>query len=216
MRFLFFLLVPFCALGQDRKDFANVIATHAVKTSPLHLANFYPTIQIAYEFKVGQRTTFQADLGYVLPWHGNDAEFKDKRGFKVKLEPRYYLLANAKNNLSLYLAAEAYLNYVNFDREDVVEECFDLDCQHTYSRRYFYRVRYREPGFGVKFGFQKYFSDFLIDINTGWAIRFVSYHKPGAAPSFAEDEVEWFEVPNEKNRTALMPLIGMRVGYRIK
>jgi len=204
---LFLLVVSDC-FGQE--------STHAIKFSPFHLIGFYPTIQLAYERGLTDNFSLQGEVGYVLRYKSDDIEFKDKRGIKLKVEPRFHLLPDIYRERSSYIAGEIYLNAINFDRQEWRTECFDVECQNNYLQRYDYLVRYREMGFGFKYGFARYFDDFIVDLNCGWAVRFVDYKKPDLLRQFLEEESEWFEIPNERKRVGFMPLVGIRFGYRLQ
>lgn len=184
----------------------KIKARHYVKFGPLHFANFYPTIQLAYEYRWNKSFSVQADVGYVLSYN-NDERFINMRGLKLKPEFRYYV-ANTDEKQPFYLAIEPYLHMVNFDRDGSTVECFDAECTQTYSRRYFYTVKYREQGFAVKAGLTWYSGHFLIDLNWGLRVRNINYIKP------AFDENFFLAIPNEQKRVGMLPLMGLRVGWR--
>jgi hypothetical protein len=213
-----FLLISANCLAQDSLLFPKVIPVHAIKFSPFHLVNFYPTVQVAYEHRIEENVSVQFDVGYVVRNEGwVDPEFRDKRGFKVKVESRFYFSPNPSGTRASYIAPEIYFNAVDFDRTDSRVECYDLDCQITYTRTYYYKVRYREPGFGCKVGFVRYFGDFIIDLNAGLAIRFVDYKKPLLPREFNQpEEGVFFDIPNERKRIGRTPLLGIRFGYRFQ
>jgi hypothetical protein len=220
-RSLFFLLVVFSsrANAQDSLLYPMLVPHHAVKISPFHLVSFYPTIQLAYEVKMARRATIQLEGGYVLDYPTNiNDDYRDKRGVKAKLELHYYMLPSRRANLVYYGALELYWNAVDFDRLTTQTECFDANCNHTFTRQYWYTVNYREPGFGFKLGFVKYFSDFFMDINSGWGVRFITYSsEPEMSFGPVTDVMGWQSFsPNEEDRTALSPIVGMRFGYRIR
>ena len=216
--FWYALFFTTSVFAQDSLLYESLIPRHAVKISPLHLFSFYPTIQLAYEFKIVRRITAQLEGGYVLNYKINDnTEYQDKRGAKAKLELHYYMLPSQRAKLIFYGATEIYWNAVNFDRLTSQVECFDIECNHVYTRQYTYKVTYREPGFGFKLGFIKYFSDFFMDINSGWAVRFISYEDPFTATEFVNDVAAWaFPIPNEEDRVTLSPIVGVRFGYRLR
>ncbi len=220
IRPLLFLLVIISTecIAQDSLLYQSFIPRHAVKISPFHLLSFYPTIQLAYEVKIAKRLSFQIEGGYVINYKVNvDPEYQNKRGGKGKLELHYYMLPSTRAQLIFYGAAELYYNAVDFDRRVTREECFNTDCNQRITRQYTTKVMYREPGIGLKMGFVKYFSDFFIDINSGWAIRFISYtESENIRNFFNNDNMRWLNIPNEEDRVALAPIIGIRLGYRLK
>ncbi len=205
--------------AQDELTVDMLVPDKAIKVSPLHLINFYPTVQVAYEQKILKRLTAQLDAGYVVRYTNavTNSEFKDKRGVKGKLEARYYFWGRADKRKLYYAAAEGYMNVVNFDREDSRTECFDLECTNTFRRIYDYKVEYREQGFSLKAGMLKYFSKrIMFDINSGFTLRFVRYNKPNLIPEFSEDAEFFLDIPNENNRITVSPNLGVRFGYRLK
>lgn len=188
------------------------IRSHAIKWSPYHLINFYPTIQVAYEYQWHPQFSLQADVGYVVKYQfvkypfRND-RFIDKRGIKLKTEFRYYLNEHTGGDNS-YLSVEPYQNIINFDRRVTRTECFDLECTILYSKQYLYKVRYRETGISIKYGLIERVGRFFLDINFGLCLRNVNYKKPGF------DQQRWFPIPNEEKRLVIGPVVGIRLGYR--
>lgn len=198
-------------------DTAHLVPRHAIRFSPFHLINFYPTIQVSYETRLYDSFTLQVEGGYVLPRSFEEADpfFFNKRGYKAKVEVRRYFWGG-KRGWIFYGAPELYVNRVDFDRETTRTECFDQQCQSIFTRNYNYEVFYREKGIALKAGFVKYFSRFLLDVNTGWMVRVIRYDDDLKNKSGVDEYYAWFNVPNEKSRTAVSPVLGIRIGYRIR
>jgi Protein of unknown function (DUF3575) len=211
------LLISSLSFGQDSL-FRKLIPRHTVKFSPNHLINFYPTIQFAYEVRIKSRFSVQLDGGYVLNFNvNNNTEYQNKRGIKAKVEMRYYFFPSERSTLVYYGAVELYRNVINFDRQLTTQECFDLACNHTYSRQRDYTVNYRETGFGLKIGFTKYFHRFLIDLNSGWIVGFPRYADPYADAGFDDVITGWTPfIIDETQRVTFLPVLGVRFGYRIQ
>lgn len=202
--------------SQAKLDSIKQEVHHIVKLSPFHVLNFYPTLQFAYELQWHPRFSLQADIGYVLNFNNVNERFINKRGVKLKTEFRYYLDYNSRELLH-YFAAEPYQNIINFDRRETQTECFDIECMIIYSKQYFYKVRYRESGFSLKYGIMRERKRIVFDINFGLTLRFVNYKKPDIPRGFNEfDNVGWFSIPNERKRVTVGPALGLRMGYRIK
>jgi hypothetical protein len=224
MRFLFFFLLVISGAALRAQDDAltvdMLVPDKAIKISPLHLINFYPTVQVAYEQKILDRITAQLDIGFVVHYKNTtnpNTQFKDKRGVKGKLEARYYFWGRTDKRKLYYVSGEGYMNAVDFDRQDTRTLCYDLDCTSLYRETYDYKVEYREQGFSVKAGMLKYFSKrILFDINSGFTLRFVNYKKPNLIPGFNEDTMFFLDIPNETKRVAFSPNLGVRFGYRLK
>ena len=211
---LLFLMLATATFAQDSLHYESIIPGHAIRFSPFHLLNFYPTIQLSYEKKINGKYTAHLEGGYVLHYNSsNDTRFKDKRGVKIKFEPRYYFWGRVDRTKLYYAAVELYWNAINFDRAASRTECFDLDCTNQFIRYYDYKIRYRENGIGLKLGIVKYFSDFLIDVNSGWMIRNIHYYYPEAEGQGWETEWIFFAIPNERDRIVPCPVIGIRIGY---
>ena len=206
--------VAFC---QQPPTESALVPHTAVKVSPLHLLNFYPTIELSLEQRILPRFTTQVEAGYVLDYNANiHRDFQDKRGVKLKLEGRYYFGSVSDPNKIYYGAIEAYTNLINFDRYASGTECFDLECEHLYRREYDYKVSYREYGLSFKAGVLRYFgSSIFMDLNGGITLRNVRYNEPARPRAFAEnDEFSFFQIPNENDRVAFSPNLGLRFGYR--
>ncbi|HMQ00291.1 MAG TPA: hypothetical protein PKC24_10965 [Cyclobacteriaceae bacterium] len=185
----------------------------------MHLINFYPSIQLSSEYQVSPKTTLQTGLGYVFDNSFGDERFQNKRGIKARQEIRRYYDLYHKSDQAYYFSLELYLNAVNFNRSEWRTECFDLDCNILFNRRYNYVVRYREHGLSIRNGFIKYLSaNIFIDLAFGATLRFIDYRKPNLPPAFNEDEFwGWFiEIPNERKRTSLAPALTCKLAYRFK
>ncbi len=221
----FFSFSHFC-FSQDSlrlkppDEYVYLVPRHAVKLSALHPLFFYPTVQVAYEFKLSSRYTLQADAGYVFNHRENDPEFQNKRGTKLKVELRHYLHPDLHFNDINYYSIEPYVHIVNFDRQETVSECFDVDCTILYSRKYSYKVLYREAGLAFKYGYLKYYNRLIVDFNLGLALRFVNYIKPdlpSSNQSFQDDiAIFSWDIPNENKRIAVGPVLDLRFGYRLR
>lgn len=217
--FVFSLLATIAttAFTQDSLTVTMLIPDKAIKISPLHLMNFYPTIEVSYEQKVLPAVTLQLELGYVLDYGDRrNGEFADMRGIKTKLEGRYYFWGRTDRMKMYYLSLEPYVNVINFDRLDSRRECFDLECNHVYTREYFYKMEYREQGVSIKAGLIRYYGPkFFFDINSGFTFRNIQYTEPdNLIREF--DDWAFAEVPNEDDRVAISPSLGVRLGYRLK
>ena len=214
-QYVFGQFIPLDSLKRETYVPASII-----KFSPFHVVNFYPTIEISYEFKLKGRFTMQAEGGYVLNYDGaGDTDFMNKRGFKAKLEERFYLVYFDRHPGNFYLAAETYYNYVNFDRQEEVRDCFDNNCQFPFTRKSTFLMRYREYGESVKWGWIKYWSRFVLDLNAGWTVRVVRYER--AIPQSGLNSNDFVldlgvDTPNERDRTTIGPNLGIRIGYRFK
>lgn len=210
------ILVEACAFAQKEYPTEALVPDIAVRFSPAHLINFYPTVQFAFERRIGKKLTAQIDLGYVFQNKLETDDFGNMEGYKVKVEPRYYIIGGGKNRKRiLYGALELYRNSVNFDRKDWRQECMDPECNIQYTRRYHYAVTYRENGFSLKCGIMRYIHNFFIDVNSGWGIRFIDYDHPALTPEFFADAL-FLDIPNETDRVALTPVLGIRLGYRFR
>lgn len=192
----------------------NAIPGHVVKASPLHLLNFYPSVQLGYEANVYRHFSVFAEGGVVVGLHDQNERFLNKRGMKLKLEPRYYYSISRNGRILWYGATEFYFNQVKFDRRTIQRECFDRDCQFPFERQYILPGRYREFGFGLKGGMTIVFNRVLLDLNTGFGLRNIDYTLPQTS-TLIDDIDGWGAIPNEKDRIAVTPLLGIRIGYRL-
>ena len=212
------ILTSTSLLAQEWDSTRTAVPVHAIKVSPLHLLNFYPTIEVSYEQKILPRFTLQAEGGYVLDYpNGEDELYQHKRGVKLKLEGRYYLGPIMRDKI-YYVAIEPYANVINFDRYGAVEECFDVECRHPYTRQIFFKVKYRERGGSLKIGvFWNLGSNFFLDMSIGATLRDVIYEEPLLHREVGLNwERSFIEIPNEDDRVAGAPYMGMRFGYRFK
>lgn len=204
--------------GKDSLTMAMLVPQQAVKFSPLHLINFYPTIELSFEQKIASQVTLQLEAGYVLNYNNDwNEDFIDKRGVKLKVESRYYFFGRQDRRKIYYLAGEAYANIINFDRRNRREECFDLNCDHAFIRYENAKMAYREKGFTVKAGFVKYLGKtFFFDFSGGWTVRDIEYRELTNILSDDFNRWDFFEIPNEADRVAISPNFGARIGYRFR
>lgn len=200
----------------------TAVPRHAVRISPLHLANFYPTIQTGYETRLYGKLTGYLEGGYVVDISQNETgEYANMRGFKLKIEPRYYFFESVNDRVTFYGALELYGNRVDFDRNETVIECYDEGCVHQYRRQRSYVVKYREKGFVLKWGMMLYIKRFFFDLNAGMGVRGIDYIKPEIVqqPEAVDDMLGFSEFafqPIEEKRTVPGLALGMRLGYRIR
>jgi hypothetical protein len=217
---LVFLAAPLLGYAQREKDsltMAMLVPQQAIKFSPLHLINFYPTVEFSFEQKITSQVTLQAEFGYVLNYSNEwNEDFIDKRGAKIKLEGRYYFFGRTDRKKIYYIAGESYVNLVNFERSRRIRECFDLECEHEFMRDITYTMKYREKGFTIKAGLVWYAGKFMFDFSSGWTVRGIEYREPAGIPTDFSDDWIFFEIPNEDDRIALSPNIGIRLGYRLR
>lgn len=202
----------------------RMVPRHAIKWSPFHAVSFFPTLQIAYEVRVAERVTTQIDVGYVLKDWAFDFfrmdDYREKQGFKVKVEGRYYHAPLAYTRSIRYVSAEPYWNNISFKRREYITECLDRECISRYSRRYDYGINSRELGFALKYGLIVRTGKLLVDLNAGVQLRHIRYDIPNLpnSPQAPVDDFffegrEPFGRPNEKTRFALSPTAGLRIGY---
>jgi hypothetical protein len=203
--------------AQEPLTESAVVPHTAIKVSPLHLLNFYPTVELSFEQRILPRFTTQLEAGYVLNYGSNmNRDFQDKRGVKLKLEGRYYFGTVSDAKKIYYGAVEPYMNVINFDRSVSEVECFDLECNHLYRRQYFDKMEYREHGVSLKIGLLRDLgSGIFLDFNSGLTLRNIRYHEPVRPRSFNElEERNFFQIPNENDRIGFSPNLGLRFGYR--
>jgi hypothetical protein len=220
MRLTFFILMLIHHLSLFGQEDAAVVPHTAVKASPLHLLNFYPTIEVSYEQPISHRVAIQVETGYVLDrFHRNRDFFRDKRGVKLKLEGRYYFTPTADEDQIHYFAIELQANLINFDRSRLWTECFDGKCGYPYRREVFYKVEYREQDVSLKWGAIRYIGDHLfLDFNYGLTLRNIHYYEPSLPrqDKGINDEVVMIEIPNEDERLTLSPNMCLRLGWRLR
>jgi hypothetical protein len=206
---------------QDSLTLAMLVPDKAIKVSPLHLLNFYSTIEISYEQKLAPNITAQIEGGLVIPVDNDlNNDFKNKRGVKLKLEGRYYFWGRTDRRKMYYAALEPYMNVINFDRQQTRTECFDQECMNMFRRDVLFRMEYREQGFSLKGGLIRYWGKrIFIDLNTGFTFRNIRYsdeppRQPTGGVIFEGDG--FLDIPNEQDRIAFIPQLCARLGYRLK
>jgi hypothetical protein len=225
-QFFTLLLSLMCLLGmaQERSSEKHMISKLAVKWSPLHLINQYPTFQIAVEQRITDKISFQYDFGTVLSTNDFNNENKNKRGFKAKFEIRHY--AASTRFWRFYYGPEFYYNRVNYDKAETFRVNAGDDETEVYFRHMKYGMQYREPGITLKAGAVFSVYRFCIDFNVGISGRFINYKsvnepKPPTYQSTNDDDDSHFGPFNyfralEQDRTVVYPAVGVRIGYIIR
>lgn len=213
------ILVSGCqaAWSQDTLSTRAFIPKRAIKFSPFHLVNFYPTIELSYEQQLSQMLSVQIEGGYVLNYSStNSEEFSDKRGFKTKLELRHYLSYRTDNRVNLFFAGEGYYNHVNFNRQRRTQECIDNNCNFRFERSFYAPMQYRESGVTGKFGWLIHMQRTFFDFSVGVTVRYIRYYGDEDDGPWGMDDMDFIEIPDERDRTTLSPNLGIRFGYRLE
>lgn len=194
-------------MAQEADRFDRAVPRHAVKFSPGHLLiNHHPTVEFSYEQRIAQRWTIQGEYGQIVNIRHDDSNGQlddawdsDRKGYKSKLEGRYYVLATPSGKLVWYTACEVYYNNFNYFKQT-----------ETHSGTFGQRVYHEEKGLSGKFGFVVNLGHLLLDVNSGLSSRDIHYSK--IDPIF--DEEKWFSKPkDERSRDALGLVFCARVGY---
>jgi hypothetical protein len=223
---IFIVLLRHSSVAQEEAaaDDSHIVKhpAFAIKWSPLHLAYFYPSIQIAIEHRVLKNLNAQYDLGWVLDYpHGDSEDFTDKRGYRLIGELRYFVPSPPK--VPLYLAAELYHSKIQFTRSQVIgRKCETGQCD--YFEYVDYEVETVNQGVGIKFGVLLFPGwnknrSFFFDINVGGAFRDITYKsndKPvqSVGTVFYDNDEDHLFAPSEQSRTQMRLVLGVRLGYK--
>lgn len=222
MRLLFALiLISTAAIAQDADRFDLAIPRHAIKFSPGHLlVNYHPTVQFSYEHRIARQWTLQGEYGKIVNIPGTyrgdrirEAWDNDRKGYKTKLEARYYGYVTRSGRFTWYVAGELYYNKINYQKQMVMYEYLDEYNEVLYEKTYRQRVHHEEKGINGKFGFLWNIGPVLVDVNAGVGARFIHYSK--ILPIFDEDRDDFLEfTPDETSRDQPGLALGVRIGYR--
>jgi hypothetical protein len=203
-------------LQPDETDSA-MLPRHVLKFSPFHLLNFYPTVQLAYERHIYKEWTLQFDAGIAVSSNlggFENEDLKNKKGYKLKIEPHYNFFIDKSSDFLLYGATEFYFNHIRFDHSNTQTECFDESCIDRYERTYRYRATYEESGVALKIGIVRYVGRFLLDTNVGIGIRSINYTLPSYI-KLQERRDLGLDIPRIEDRVAFTPIFNLRFGYKI-
>jgi hypothetical protein len=209
--------------AQENDGLKNDVKAPAlsIKWSPVHLAYFYPSFQVALEHRIYKNLSAQYDFGYVLDYPNSDSEeYTDKRGYRFIGELRYYVPHPPK--IPFYVAAEYYNSTISFDRFSVVGYNCAGGC--SFYEYVNYKVENKHNGYGMKFGILLYPGwnknrSFFFDLNLGAAYRNITYTDIGKPVDsnityFDNDDSTPFS-PSEQDRSGIRLIMGVRIGYRI-
>jgi hypothetical protein len=192
----------------------------SIKWSPIHLAYFYPSFQVALEHRIYKNLSAQYDIGYILDYPNADSEeYTNKTGYRFIGELRYYVPHPPK--IPFYVAAEYYNSRISFDRYSVVG--YDCTAGCSFYEYVNYKVENKHNGYGMKFGILLYpgwnkNKSFFFDLNFGAAYRNITYTDIGKPVDsnityFDNDDSTPFS-PSEQDRSGIRLVMGVRIGYR--
>jgi hypothetical protein len=177
------------------------------------------------EQRLNRKFNLNIDLGIVLNYKSSDTEnFSLKKGFRAVVEPRYYL-RSTQARVPFYLAPVLYYHRITYNRE----ETLGRDCQEGFDCAYFqevtYRVKYNQLGAGFKVGILLYppltpKRSLFFDLSGGISYKHSAYediNKPNPPNSvYFPESRAWFVRPVERRPNAVVPIIAIRVGYKIQ
>ncbi|MEO6684172.1 MAG: hypothetical protein ABIN48_15215 [Ginsengibacter sp.] len=172
--------------------------THIFKLTPLKIVGFSnPSVELSYELKTSRSFSTQIMASYMLPFSvieiAND--FKpEMKGYRVSLEERFYLKKSAP--LGTYLSFE--INYLNNQYKDIwyfgVKEIYTDTTYNFTNYPDTFGVKKQTYSLNFKYGYQKIFNRFSIDIYAGLGLRYKDVkHFDRIKP---EDEMELPRHPN--------------------
>jgi hypothetical protein len=215
------LLISTASIAQDPDLQDLAVPRHAIKFSPGHvLLNYHPSVQLAYEQRIARQWTIQGEYGHILDIGSEGSErylgtsenyISDRKGYKAKLEGRYYVVATKRGRFAWYAAGELYYNHLAYTKELTTTEFSEPDIVTVTYRQ---RVYNEEKGFNMKYGFVWNVGPLLVDVNAGVGYRIIHYTK--LYPVFQQDDVfKWLDTtPSEESRNTPGLALGFRIGYR--
>lgn len=192
----------------------------AMKFSPQHLVGMYPTIQIGLEHRIIKRLSIHYDAGLVINFKGTNTEdYANKRGYKIKIEPRYYF--HSLEYTHFYTGLEFYKNDITFDRTSTfLVTCPSGNC--SYYQYDTYQVKNQEKWLAFKVGSTLYGLDskrLFFDLSAGLTFRDIDYDfvgKPIGASLTEFDSGLPFWAPRETDRQVFGLTFVARVAYRLR
>lgn len=196
-----------------------------IKIAPLSLIDIKQSFQIAVEYKVKPRLTFQNEVGYINNNVFNlypDEDFMNLRGFRTRFESRFYQKNFLDEVNGFYLAPEIFFVHTNYQRaSELGRGCTGWNCD--YFERIKYSVIKNVVGYHFKFGYQRVsYGRVLLDIYGGFGLRHVFMHTPGV--ELEQDSLRepsdlfpsGFGTFNRGKFTRYSMSLGLKVGYLIK
>lgn len=157
-RILIFLLPAVICITQA--SFCQDNTSAILKFAPLSLMDPYgENIHFGAEFISDRPLSVETDLAFYIRTYDMNFEtprIKDRKGFKIKPEIRYYLNSEKKGKTTysgLYIADELYLISDRFKRGDTFAHYdFEQDTSYTYFA--YEKIRRLEIGNNIKIGYQ--------------------------------------------------------------
>ncbi|MDQ3535737.1 MAG: DUF3575 domain-containing protein [Bacteroidota bacterium] len=193
-----------------------------IKLAPLSLIDFKQSLQVAVEYKIKPRTTFQNEIGYInnlLNLYTYD-DYRNMKGLRTRFEIRFYQKNFFDYVSGFYIAPEIFYVYTNYQRiGELGRGCLAGRCD--YFERKKFTVHKDVFGYHFKVGYQRIANDrILFDFYGGAGLRHVFIHSPDT-----ETEQDFFNEQSDldplrpyNNGTFLRPSfsLGMKIGYLLK
>ena len=215
-------LLALCVLNAQAQESDSTnrrgIPKLAIKWSPLHLINTFPTVQIDAEAKIAEHWSFQAGGSPVIYFDDdrqNSTSF-NRRGFKLKSEVRYYLTKQLNTKATIFYTGLGF-DYNNLLYNSIRNYYFECGPDCYYRERRSIENKKKIYSLTHRLGLQTYMTDWLLfDVNLGWGARWGYYE--GDAPigaSWSEDSDVWFS-DFDSDFVETRPAIGIGVKFSVR
>ncbi len=190
---------------------------NAIRLSPFYLLNRFSTLQFSYETKLSNTFNIIIGAGAIMSVFEEDGnnDFKNRRGGKFNLEFRHYF-SPGKNGI-YYLSLTTDYFHINFDRG----RTFGYDCNASWGDCSYYQyreyaVQRRDYRFGFKGGvLTGVGKNDYIDIGIGATLSFQSFRTLNKLSGF-DIQYGRTDLKEEGNRTLLLPIPVINIGYKFK
>jgi hypothetical protein len=185
-----------------------------VKWSPLDVFTYFPSLNLALEYRLSQKFSTQLSGGPVLKNDGRHSNTDmNMKGYKVKFQVRRYF-PSSSTRWWFFASPELSYNSVRYKdgRTYIVHQENLLDYyEYIESPR-----TYRETNVTFNGGAIYSKSRFHIDFQIGIAGRFIQYNKVPVKPDNYElTELNNAEVPfyKDESRNIISPSANIRLGF---
>ncbi|HEU5290936.1 MAG TPA: hypothetical protein VFU05_09860 [Cyclobacteriaceae bacterium] len=192
MHLKFLIVIPLLVLALSARSQELPPFKRIIKLYPIQLYKVFPTATIAYEHRVAYNLSVTLEAATYLDLSIVNADYSDKRGIRFREELRYYFKYRYSKSNPTY--ARGTYSAVDLQQTSAT---YSKDAQN---------FRWKEAGFGFKFGMAEYLNRITLDYSIGVAFRYADETPPDL----------WASMINfwEDRNPIVQPTLSLGVGYR--
>lgn len=208
-----------CQILRDSLSQKETLTPRVIlKWAPLSLIDIYSSVQFALEYRIGGKSTVQAEAGYIFPIHISESSFRDNydnmRGYRVRTEYRYYLHIKDRTG-GFYVAPEFLFININFDEKDVIQIPMN-----SFGDFYYQEMRYDVNktvfGYHLKAGYQVVRDRLVFDFYAGFGSRHVNVQSNAPSDRWVNENSSVYSKDERGKATRISASHGVKLGILLR